>query len=301
MPSERAKAILQNVRKKFMARRSQGMKSLVCLLATLIAAAPTATAQETMPVEVSGIVLDVQTAGVDGAAITFEHTGSSQEFVVWTNSDGEYRASLRPGVYRVTVEALGFIRDIIPEVLLASGQRQRLNFRLDFPGTHDPDTVHELPPRATPGISVLKFVAPAYPAIARTARVQGDVRLLIEIARDGSATRVTTLSGHPMLSQAAIEAVRQWHFGCQRCDGRLQHIVTITFTIDDGLPGQCDASNQQPLRCVDPALPDRLTVRSTSPQVCIYTSRIEPIVLEPRWPSPIIFGGAGARPNPVRD
>jgi hypothetical protein len=37
--------------------------------------------------------------------------------------------------------------------------------------------------KLTPGISVIKFVAPIYPPPARAARMQGDVRLLVHIAR----------------------------------------------------------------------------------------------------------------------
>jgi len=64
-------------------------------------------------------------------------------------------------------------------------------------------------PTPTPGISVIKFVAPAYPAIARTARIEGDVRIMVDIASDGTAKNVTVLSGHPMLVTAATDAVKQ--------------------------------------------------------------------------------------------
>src|SRR2546423_1102990 len=64
-------------------------------------------------------------------------------------------------------------------------------------------------PIPTPGISVIKFVPPVYPPIARTAGISGDVRLFVEIGPDGSPTQVTVLSGHPILKQSAVDAVRQ--------------------------------------------------------------------------------------------
>jgi TonB family protein len=112
-------------------------------------------------------------------------------------------------------------------------------------------------PEPTPGISVIEFVGPAYPFIARAARIEGDVRVLVAIAPDGSAQEVTTLSGHPMLVDAATAAVKQWKFGCQRCRPPLRHIVTIMFRL---LP-PC----QLPGGRVKPELPLRLTVEASPP------------------------------------
>ena len=51
---------------------------------------------------------------------------------------------------------------------------------------------------------------PAYPPLARQARISGVVRLAARISTDGHIEDLTLISGHPMLSQAAIDAVRQW-------------------------------------------------------------------------------------------
>ena len=55
-------------------------------------------------------------------------------------------------------------------------------------------------------------VQPTYPPIARQARIQGPVQLRAIISKSGTIERLTVESGHPMLSGAAIEAVRQWRY-----------------------------------------------------------------------------------------
>src|SRR5438067_796485 len=66
-------------------------------------------------------------------------------------------------------------------------------------------------------ISVQKFEAPKYPPIARQARIQGEVKLALEVAADGSVTDVKVLSGPPLLTQAAIDNARLWRFHCNGC------------------------------------------------------------------------------------
>ena len=56
----------------------------------------------------------------------------------------------------------------------------------------------------------LKNVNPAYPDIAKQARVQGVVILECTISPQGKVTDVKVLRGIPLLDAAAIEAVKQW-------------------------------------------------------------------------------------------
>jgi len=55
-------------------------------------------------------------------------------------------------------------------------------------------------------------VRPEYPALARSARIQGSVVLQATIGKDGAIQNLHLLSGHPLLTQAAMEAVRQWRY-----------------------------------------------------------------------------------------
>ena len=57
---------------------------------------------------------------------------------------------------------------------------------------------------------LIRQVKPAYPEIARRARIQGVVVLEAIIAKDGSIQKLVATQGHPLLVGAALEAVRQW-------------------------------------------------------------------------------------------
>jgi TonB family protein len=57
---------------------------------------------------------------------------------------------------------------------------------------------------------LIRRVAPVYPPLARQARVQGVIRLSAIIAKDGTVQDLSLISGHPLLTPAALEAVKQW-------------------------------------------------------------------------------------------
>ena len=57
---------------------------------------------------------------------------------------------------------------------------------------------------------LVKRVLPAYPPLAKAARISGVVRLIGIIAKDGTVRNLQLVSGHPLLTRAAIEAVEQW-------------------------------------------------------------------------------------------
>lgn len=57
---------------------------------------------------------------------------------------------------------------------------------------------------------LIKRVVPPYPLLARQARVQGAVHLLGIVAKDGRVQNLRVLDGHPLLRQAAVDAVSQW-------------------------------------------------------------------------------------------
>ena len=55
-------------------------------------------------------------------------------------------------------------------------------------------------------------VQPAYPPLAKQARVQGAVEMRAIISKTGAIENLTVVSGHPMLAASAVEAVRQWRY-----------------------------------------------------------------------------------------
>ena len=76
----------------------------------------------------------------------------------------------------------------------------------------------------------LKHVSPAYPDIARQARVAGMVLLEILIDRDGRVTEAQVVRSIPLLDQAAIDAVMQWEFRPTLLNGvPVQAIMTVSM------------------------------------------------------------------------
>lgn len=53
---------------------------------------------------------------------------------------------------------------------------------------------------------------PTYPSLARAARIEGTVVLQAIISKQGTIENLKVVSGHPMLVQAAIDAVREWRY-----------------------------------------------------------------------------------------
>ena len=80
-------------------------------------------------------------------------------------------------------------------------------------------------------------VQPTYPPLARTARVQGSVVLAAVIGKDGTIQNLHVLSGHPLLTQAALDAVRQWRYRPYILNGEPVEVdtqVTVNFTLSGG-------------------------------------------------------------------
>jgi TonB family protein len=99
-----------------------------------------------------------------------------------------------------------------------------------------PQTPIQVPPDSVPTFLVRK-VAPVYPPLARQARIQGTVVLRIVIDKEGAVRDPRIVSGHPMLSPAAIEAVKQWRYGRYTSDDKpveVETIVRVNFKMPDG-------------------------------------------------------------------
>ena len=83
----------------------------------------------------------------------------------------------------------------------------------------------------TQGLLVHK-VEPQYPPIAKTARVQGTVVLHALIAKDGKIENLQAVSGSPLLTAAAINAVKQWRYKPYILNGQpveVETTVTVNF------------------------------------------------------------------------
>ena len=80
-------------------------------------------------------------------------------------------------------------------------------------------------------------VAPQYPDLAREARIQGVVILKTLIDDEGNVADIEILKSLPMgLSEAAVDAVKQWKFKPAMVDGTpvpANHNVTVNFRLGE--------------------------------------------------------------------
>ncbi len=107
-------------------------------------------------------------------------------------------------------------------------------------GSNMPPPPKETPKRIRVGGQVqqarlIRKVTPTYPPLARQARIQGTVRLQAVIAKDGSVQELQVLpGGHPLLVQAALDAVRQWRYQPTLLNGEPVEVITtvdVVFTL----------------------------------------------------------------------
>jgi protein TonB len=81
---------------------------------------------------------------------------------------------------------------------------------------------------------LMRKVIPEYPQIAKSARISGVVRLIGTIGKDGTIQNLQVVSGHPMLTRAALEAVRQWIYKPTLLNGNAVEVIApieVTFTL----------------------------------------------------------------------
>ena len=82
--------------------------------------------------------------------------------------------------------------------------------------------------------TLTELFPPAYPPLARQTRITGDVQLELKIRPDGSVDSLEAVSGHPLLTQAALDSAKQSHFRCTNCRESLTSFrLVYTFQFVD--------------------------------------------------------------------
>jgi TonB family protein len=82
--------------------------------------------------------------------------------------------------------------------------------------------------------NLISKVNPVYPPLAKQARIQGVVHLTTTIGADGAVQNLEVISGHPLLVQAAMEAVKQWLYKPTLLNGSPVAVITqvdVNFTL----------------------------------------------------------------------
>jgi protein TonB len=82
--------------------------------------------------------------------------------------------------------------------------------------------------------NLIHKVDPEYPPLAVQARIQGTVRFTAIIGHDGRVQNLQLINGHPLLVQAARQAVNQWEYRPTLLNGSPVEVVTqveVNFTL----------------------------------------------------------------------
>ena len=110
-----------------------------------------------------------------------------------------------------------------------------------------PPVPHETPaakPRETPRLKtggnvqdalIVHRVMPVYPPLARQARVEGKVVFKAVINARGLIQSLQLVSGHPLLVEAARDAVRQWRYRPTLLNGdpcEVDTVIEVNFTLN---------------------------------------------------------------------
>lgn len=62
------------------------------------------------------------------------------------------------------------------------------------------------------GRKVVKRVLPEYPEVARAAKIQGAVKLLVAVEPSGKVKSAKAVGGNPAFVQAALAVINKWKF-----------------------------------------------------------------------------------------
>jgi protein TonB len=82
--------------------------------------------------------------------------------------------------------------------------------------------------------NLLSPIKPIYPQIAKQARIQGQVVIQATISKAGTIENARVISGHPMLVQNALEAVKQARYKPYLLNGEpveVETTINVNFTL----------------------------------------------------------------------
>ncbi len=83
---------------------------------------------------------------------------------------------------------------------------------------------------------LIEMVYPKFSPLAKRARIQGTVRLRAVITKEGTVSEVQVLKGHPLLVDAAMEAVTKWRYQPTLMQGIPVEVLTfidVNFVLAD--------------------------------------------------------------------
>jgi len=115
------------------------------------------------------------------------------------------------------------------------------SLKADVPesGEHPADNAQAAPSRREPikvggnvqESKLIKRVEPIYPELALRNRVAGRVILTVTVDEEGNVSDIRISQGHPLLSEAAVTAVRQWQYSPTLLNGEPVPVITTVTVI----------------------------------------------------------------------
>jgi len=100
----------------------------------------------------------------------------------------------------------------------------------------------------TAAAQLVQRFEPVYPELAIETRVSGTVRLHAILAKDGSVEQLEVVSGHPLLVQSAMDAVKHWKYRPTLLDGEaveVDTLIDVVYSLTNG--GSQQAASQTKL------------------------------------------------------
>jgi protein TonB len=82
--------------------------------------------------------------------------------------------------------------------------------------------------------NLIRRVQPVYPPLAKSARVQGTVEFTATISKEGNIENLQLVRGHPLLVNAARDAVLQWKYRPTLLNSQPVEVITdiiVNFTL----------------------------------------------------------------------
>lgn len=138
---------------------------------------------------------------------------------------------------------MGSSADILPGPGNSDGPIGSIPGFSNGPGTPQPPPQIIVPPRprtikVSEGVEAALLshrVVPRYPILALQTRTEGEVKLHAIISIDGAIRSLEVESGHPLLVQAALDAVREWRYRPALLNGQKVEVdtfITVIFHLD---------------------------------------------------------------------
>ncbi|HET7213321.1 MAG TPA: M56 family metallopeptidase [Terriglobia bacterium] len=250
----RMKALLDPKLNRRPLTASRALFAAVLTMALLVPAAVIHASAGNDTGSISGTVHDPSGAVVPGAGVILISSRTQTRIASHTGEDGTFSFPEVPaGRYQLEFAKPGFARTLTGEFELGPSRELHQNFTLNLGWVseelvvrgHRPATLAPAPTRTPHRIRVgglvqaaklVKIVKPAYPAGAEKQGTEGTVILRAVIGTSGQVLSLEPYNdADPALTEAAMEAVRQWRYQPTLLNGvpvEVATTITVTFRLD---------------------------------------------------------------------